>query len=319
MERERARQQITFQSSNQTLAALQILANAHLPLVSPTATSDMLTGKSPYFFRVVPSDKQQASVAATYVKQVLQDKRVAVFEDPTNFYSHSLAEAFRKSFADETHSIISNSTYTVNGDPTELIKAVEHALTQKPDLLYFAGYVRDASIVVQHLPPCTRSSSCLKMMGGDGLDVQGDNSLETYKSYGRILFTSFAFADKRKDQGLSSDDPFFKDYARAFDPHDQYRPRTYGYNLADASAMLSYDATGVLLHASTQLLESGKLHFSRDDLRLALTQITGEQAFQGVSGKISFADNGNVTGKAVLVLIGRSDGRIDLGSVNPVP
>ena len=152
--------------SNQSLVALKVLEAAHLPMVSSTATSDLLTGKSPYFFRVAPSDTQQGRVAANYVKQVLQDKRVALFEDENNPYSHSLAEAFRKSFVDDTHSIIYHSLYTVGGDPTILAKGVQDALAEKPDLLYFAGYVRDASTVVKHLPPCSYPSDCLKIMGG---------------------------------------------------------------------------------------------------------------------------------------------------------
>ena len=93
----------------------------------------------------------------------------------------------------------------------------------------------------------------------------------------------------------------------------------YGHNLADASAMLSYDATQVLLYASTQLLTTGKNHVGGDDLRLALTQVTGPNAFQGVSGRISFGHDGNVIGKAVLVLVGQSDGQTDLGSVSVTP
>lgn len=304
-------------TSSQTLAALKVLDAAHLPLVSPTATSDMLTGRSSHFFRVAPSDTQQAKVATDYARQVLQDNRVALFEDPNNPYSHSLAAAFRKSFVDSTHAIVYHGLYTVKGDPTALIRSVQDALSNNPDLLYFAGYVDDASIVMQHLPPCPALSKCLKMMGGDGLASQGDSySLETYKGYGRLLFTSFAFADNQQNQGVPQNDLFFKDYAQSFDPQDQYRQGTYGYNMADTCAMLSYDAVQVLLHASTKLLAAGKSNFTGDDLRQALAQVTGTQAFQGVSGRISFGPNGNVIGKAVLVLVGQPDGQTKLAYVD---
>ena len=109
---------------------------------------------------------------------------------------------------------------------------------------------------------------------------------------------------------------FFKDYAQSFDPQDQYRQGTYGYNMADTCAMLSYDAVQVLLHASTKLLAAGKSNFTGDDLRQALAQVTGTQAFQGVSGRISFGPNGNVIGKAVLVLVGQPDGQTKLAYVD---
>src|SRR6266487_5074160 len=42
--------------------AIGALAAAQIPMVSPTAYFDSLTGISPYFFRVIPSNSQQVSV-----------------------------------------------------------------------------------------------------------------------------------------------------------------------------------------------------------------------------------------------------------------
>jgi ABC-type branched-subunit amino acid transport system substrate-binding protein len=303
---------IGWPTSGRTLTVLKIFARAHIPLVSPTATSDLLTGISPYFFRVAPTDTQQGAVAAEYVKNTLHDRRVAVFSDPNDAYSASLAKAFTSHFSDEGHiTIVEN--YTV-GNPVMLRQRVQDALIWNPDLFYFAGYVDDASVVLQNLPPCT-PSSCLLMMGGDALDVQYDYSLNDYKSYYRLRFTTFAFQDQRKVQGLPQNSPFFREYAAAFDPQAQYRKGSYGYNFADTGAMLAYDATRVLLYASDTLIAAGKAHFTPTDLRQALSRITGSHAMQGVSGLIAFGPDGNVIGKQVLVLGGDAQGHTVLEAV----
>src|SRR5207248_8375051 len=45
--------------SSRTQQAVNVLAAAHIPMVSQTATSVLLTGISPYFFRVAPPDTAQ--------------------------------------------------------------------------------------------------------------------------------------------------------------------------------------------------------------------------------------------------------------------
>src|SRR6266852_4327607 len=77
--------------SSRTVDAVGTLAKAHIPLVSQTASSDQLTGASPYFFRVAPSNKGQAIAGAHYAEQVLHAHNVALFVDPADSYSSSLA------------------------------------------------------------------------------------------------------------------------------------------------------------------------------------------------------------------------------------
>src|SRR5207302_4869120 len=91
--------------SSRTLKAINILAAAHIPMVSQTATSVELTGISPYFFRVAPPDTSQAAAGAKYAEQTLHDKAVALFEDPTDSYSKSLGEAFKRQFTADGNSI----------------------------------------------------------------------------------------------------------------------------------------------------------------------------------------------------------------------
>jgi ABC-type branched-subunit amino acid transport system substrate-binding protein len=301
-----------FPTSASTLDALPILAQAHIPIVSSVATSDDLTNKSPYFFRVVSSDMQQGIVAARYAKQVLHAQHVALFEDPNDSYSHSLASAFKQNFEDSDHTItIINYT---REQPQTLPRSPQQIEALHADLLYFSGYVNDASILLQSLPPCTEgANNCLQVMGGDALYVQGDYSLAAYKSYSRLIFTAFAFPDTWKIQGLQ-EPVFFNEYATDFDPRHLYQSGTYGRNHPDAEAILAYDATQVLVHAILQIQTQTSANITPLTVQQALSQITGNQSVQGVSGNIAF-HNGEVTGKPVLVLQGGTNGQTSVDSI----
>ncbi len=51
--------------SLETIDARDIIASVHLPLISQTASSVALSGSSPYFFRVNPTDNQQGTILGT--------------------------------------------------------------------------------------------------------------------------------------------------------------------------------------------------------------------------------------------------------------
>ena len=282
-------------------SSLPILAAAHIPMLSASASGDTLTGQSPYFFRLSPTNTVQEEFAARYVKNVLHSKRVVLFEDPNDPFSRTLADAFVKYFSDADHTIIMQANY-VKGHPEALPELVRRGVAQHPDLLYFSGYASDASMVLKNLPACT-SGSCLLVMGGEAFYLQADYALDDLANYTRLRFTSFAFPGLWRIQHREQPQ-FFKDYAQTFDPNGQYRVGTYGYNLPEGHTILSYDAIQVLLSASNTLPD----HFTPEDLRQALTRVTPTRPFQGVSGPIAFGPNGDNTLGKVMVLAGNIHG-----------
>jgi ABC-type branched-subunit amino acid transport system substrate-binding protein len=287
-------------------SSLAILAAAHIPMLSASASGDTLSGQSLFFFRLSPTNTFQEELAARYVKNVLHAKRVALFEDPNDPFSRTLADAFVKYFADADHRIIVQENY-VKGHPETLPELAKQAIAQHPDLLYFSGYAGDASVVLKSLPACN-PGSCLLVMGGEAFYLQADYALDDLANYTRLRFTSFAFPGLWRIQN-SPQPGFFKDYAQIFDPNGQYRPGTYGYNLPEGHTMLSYDAIRVLLYASNTAQD--QFHFTPNDLRQALTRITRSHPFQGVSGPIAFGPNGDNSLGKVMVLAGNTPGSPD--------
>jgi eukaryotic-like serine/threonine-protein kinase len=300
--------------SSRALDAINVLAAAHIPMVSETATSVLLTGISPYFFRVVPPDSSQAAAGARYAEQTLHARSVALFDDPTDAYSKSLGDAFRQQFTADGNSIVAVEQYTV-GKPATLSNQLQDALSHNPDLIYFAGYSKDVTVLLTDLPTSGKFAD-LQVMGGDGLYVLSGYTQEGHIQFGRLRFTAFAYPDEWDILGLTSQKPtFFREYPQYFNPNNQPHSSPYGYTRTDSEVMLAFDATFALLEGCRIALSGGKNSLTSTELRQALATITGAKAIQGVSGQIAFGPDGNPINKAVVVLSVTQDGYIQLRSV----
>ncbi|MBV9230987.1 MAG: ABC transporter substrate-binding protein, partial [Chloroflexi bacterium] len=274
--------------SGLTFAAVQVLGQAHIPMVSSTASADDLTGISPSFFRVAPSNKAQGIAGMKYAESQ-GAKNVAVFVDPANLYSQSLGLDFKQQF--ETNggkAVVAN--YTV-GKPETLQPALTTALKQKPDLIYFSGYANDASALLKDLVTAGTPNT-LKVLGGDALyELSGYNGNSSAER-SRLRFTTFSYPDEWDIAGLGKQKPaFFSEYPDTFSGGQ----KGYGFDRPTNQAMLSYDAMSALLKAAAA---AGKTTIKPSDLQQELTTT----AFQGASGYIKFGPDGNPINKAFVVL-----------------
>jgi serine/threonine protein kinase len=292
--------------SGLTYAAIQTFAQAHIPMVSETASADNLSGASPYFFHVNPSNKAEAMAGAQYAEKTLGVKTVAVFSDSADLYSQSLGSDFTQQFTADGGTSIPES-YT-RGQANTIQSAVQDALQKKPDLIYFAGYSDDVSSLLSALNQANAPAS-LNVLGGDALYI-----LSGYQgvSLSRLRFTAFAYPDEWDVQGLGSQKPaFFSEYANDFDPNHRHTTGSpYGFTRPGADAMLAYDATAAMLNAvATAAKTSTNVTMSNVESALQHT------AFQGVSGWVTFGQNGDPVNKALVVLTVDSQGHIQMQKV----
>jgi ABC-type branched-subunit amino acid transport system substrate-binding protein len=132
--------------------------------------------------------------------------------------------------------------------------------------------------------------------------------------YTRLRFVSPGFPDEWMLYSKQPP-PFFADYAQAFDPQRKHTGSPYGYTRPTVYAMLAYDAMKTLLAGSQLALQGGKQTFTPEELRLALAQINGPRAVQGVTGNISLGPDGNPTNKADLVLRVDDHGDLQMDAV----
>ncbi len=294
--------------------AIDVLSRAHIPMVSSTASADDLSGISPYFFRVAPPNKSQAIAGAKYAEQQLHASRVALFVDPKDPYSSNLAKDFRQQFVAQGHQIGDTENYTV-GDKAGLPALLRAALRSSPDLIYFAGYAEDLTVLLVNLPT---SLPNLQVLGGDALYTPYGYPSSARAGFSRLRFTTFAYPDEWSILGMKEPHPFFDEYKAAFNPAgvDQ-SAKPYGFIRADYGTILSYDAMYALLQGCQNALDAQST-LTPDALQKGLIQITGTKAIQGVGGQISFGSNGDPINKAVVILYVDSEGHVHMLEQNGV-
>jgi serine/threonine protein kinase/ABC-type branched-subunit amino acid transport system substrate-binding protein len=285
--------------STRTQVAYQTLENAQIPMVSQTASADSLSGASPYFFRVAPSNKIQGIQGAKYAETKLNAKKVVVFFDPSDTYSQSLASDFTQQFRSDGNQVIKSEQYKVNqtGNFPQLLT---DALNQKPDLIYFSGYAADVSTLIATLP----ANNTTNILGGDALYQLGGYSASSKANFKFLKFSTFFYPDIWGIIGSNVKPPkFFNDYTSYFSGTG----KGYGYDRVDNDVALSYDATIALLTAYNIAAPSGGT-ITPDQLKAGLVKTS----FQGVSGQIQFDSNGDPIDKSIVILQVDAQGRIGL-------
>src|SRR6266567_1496876 len=300
---------------NISRAMIQVLSAAHIPMVSPTASDDLLTSISHYFFRVVPSDKRQVAAGAQYAENTLQASRAALFVDPNDGYSKEVATDFEQQFITDGKNIVAIENYSI-GHPAMLPGLLQDDLKHSPDMIYFAGNATDAGALLTDLPTSGPFAN-LQVIGT--VTLYGTYPDSARANFKRLHFTSAADPNEWSPQSVWPHRPaFFTEYARDFDPAKQHRGNPYGYTLSSATTMLSYDAMLALLAANQSALAGftgGKKLLLPGDLQQALTKITGSSTIQGATGQISFGFDGNPVNKAVVLLGVNGNGHIRFDSV----
>ncbi len=279
--------------SSRTEAALQTLSNAHIPMVSQSSSDDSLTGASSYFFRVAPPNKAQGIAGAQYAVDTLKAKNIALFFDPSDPYSQSLANDFSQSLPSSSK-IIVKEQYTV-GNPSTITARLPDALSKNPDLIYFSGYAADVSAVATNLP----QGSNLTVLGGDALYELAGYPAGSSSGFTHIKFTAFFYPDIWGNLGLNNSPlkpQFFTEYATAYSAGGT--KTGYGYDRADSDAALSYDGTVALLTAYNIASPSTGGQITLTQMQQALTKTS----FQGVSGQVQLGPDGDPVNKVIVVL-----------------
>jgi ABC-type branched-subunit amino acid transport system substrate-binding protein/serine/threonine protein kinase len=301
--------------SSQTTDALASIAGAHLPLVSQTASSVKLSGSSPYFFRVNPADDLQGTTMGTLVMQKWQAKKILVLRDPTDTYSDSLAEAFAArvhSYGMSLSQATFSETVTTVADYNQVIHTV---IANHIDCIFLAGFDVDAIRLSHAVGNALRDDRFnpvlmnLKLVGGDAIGSnlllgQGNNAdaqivREFPQDLRKLTFTSFADLNEWNFLHIphNKQPDFFTAWVST------YQSSAMGDNAPspDYDTLLTYDAVHVVVYAASYV--NGSL--SGQSVRDALASLGHDKkipAFQGVTGRIFFDQDGNSINKAIVVL-----------------
>jgi branched-chain amino acid transport system substrate-binding protein len=269
--------------SGNTLEVLPIYEDAQhagrnaVVAVSPTASSPQLTGISPWFFRVAPSDDDAARYVADWVVDSLKAIRAAIIYR-NDSYGRDWSTTFAKQFVSRGAAIAIRDPYLA--DITEWEAYAQHIAEMKPDVILFPG---DAPDALEFQRALRFAGVTVPFIGGDGTEAMRDDP----DSRGARLVAFY-----RVDKATTNE-------ARTF--VQRYRKK---YNTdPDMFAALSYDAALAIGRA----VQSGAR--TRPAVREALERFgrNGTPALEGAGGSIAFNTKHDVVGRTVVVAFARED------------
>lgn len=238
--------------------------------ISPTSSSPRLSGISPWFFRVAPSDAEAAGYTARWVLDSLAARRAAIVYR-NDSYGRDWAETFAATFTKGGGGVVVRDPYLAGVVEWEAYAAA--IAVQQPDVVLFPGDAGDALAFLRALHD---RGVRVPFIGGDGTEaMQADAD-----AAGARFVTFFDVG-----RAVSKE-------AQAFLP--AYRAK---YQRApDMFAALSYDAAIVV----GRTVVAGAR--SRAALRLALERVgNGAPSVDGVAGRIAFEPNHDIKGRTVVI------------------
>lgn len=243
--------------SGETLAVAPVAEQTKTVMVSPASTAPSITTAGDYIFRVVPSDSYQGKFAANYVYNTLNKRKAAVLFAKAD-YTEALAGVFAEEFKKLGGEVVLTDSFlqTARDLKTQLSKIKDSGA----DVLYFSTYT-EAGV------------AGLKQAQELGLNIQivSADPMDDPKFYGAQGAEGGIYT---KPVSLTNED--FKTKFMA------------AYNAKEVSVYVpqTYDTVKLLAAAMAK---------SGSNTEALKTELYNVKNYEGVSGKIGFDQNGDVT------------------------
>lgn len=264
-------------SSGPTLTALGVYAGARdpIPLISPSASSPDLTGRSPWMFRICPSDLAHGTQLARFARQRLGAARAAVIYTNDD-YGRGVRRTFVSEFQRLGGTVLEQDPYLVaHGSPEPFVARLRRA--GGVEVLVLATQRVEAEAVLREVRGAGLGWA---VIGGDGLV-----GIETGGPLAEGVRISVSYLSDRSGE---RNDAFVTAYARAYGQRPDHR---------GAGA---YDVIMLLAQAI------GQVGTQREAVRDYLASVgRGRPSYEGVTGRIAFDSAGDVPDKSVLIAVVR--------------
>ncbi|MGX9366281.1 branched-chain amino acid ABC transporter substrate-binding protein [Desulfoplanes sp. PS50] len=252
-----------------TEASQNIFADFDIIQIANGSTSIRLTAKGlDKFFRTCPRDDEQGKVAVKTLES-MGFKRIAILHDNTT-YAKGLAEEAQKLLAPSSAEVVFYDAMTPGErDYNSILMKMK---ATKPEVVFFTGYYPEAGLMLRQKMEMNWD---VPFLGGDAT-----NNPQLVEIAGKDAAKGFYFLSPPVPQDLDTPeaDAFLKSYAKKYDSEP-----------GSVWAVLSGD--GFL--AITTAIKNTK---STDPDVLAKYMHTGLKDMPGLTGKISFDDQGDRIG-----------------------
>jgi branched-chain amino acid transport system substrate-binding protein len=258
--------------SSSSLAIAPRAQQAQIVMISPSSTHPDLTNKGSFIFRDVVSDDVQAKVFAKYVYQKMGLKKIAILYTK-NDYSQGLANGFKAQFEAEGGKIVGMES-GMQGDK-DFKTQLTNIKASNPEGIYMPDYVAEINQILQQTQQLGMSN--VKMLSGDGF------------SNPEILQLAGPLANGVVYSGPELEkNPLQVAFEKTYQAKWKDKPDSFSLNAYDGANIL-FDAIKAV-YEKTSAADQKTLNLNRDAIRQYVADVKG---YQGVSGEISFAPNGD--------------------------
>ena len=275
------------QFSGATIAAASKYQAAGLPMITPSATQPDITDIGDYIWRICMTDAVQGKGLADYSVTTLGKKNIAIMYDNSD-YGRGLADAFEQGVTDAGGTVVEKQQYST-GD-TDFKAQLTKIKAAGPELLFLSGYYPEGSKIAQQAKELGLD---VQMLGSDGYASDELPKLGGAAVEGMLVSTFFDY---------SKSDPAVQKFVEA------YKAKYKGAN-PDWFVANSYDV--VMLAAKAAEL-AGKN--DRTAINDALSKVG---TYEGVSGPITFDENGDVIKPLSIVVV--KGGQLVTAPQQPTP
>ena len=253
-----------------SLAMSPIAEEKKVILMVPTASAPALTNAGRFIYRVWPSDDVEGSFLAKWAAE-RRIRRICILHISTD-YGLGLAEIFRKRFEALGGAVPSVQSYAQ--DETDFRPYLARIKAQAPEAVYMISYYKDGALILRQ---ARETGVKAHFLGATAVE-----STELLKLAGAaaegLIYPTIADFDQ------SNPTPVQKAFI------DRFRA-TYKTD-PDWAASHTHDALLVIAEAMRAGAQTG------DAIR---QEIDRRHSFDGVTGRITFDQNGDVVGKKVVM------------------
>lgn len=267
-------------NSGVSIPTSAVYNEAGIVQISPASTNPALTLQGfENVFRVCTVDTVQGSFAAEFAYDTLGFMKVAVVDDSTP-YGEGLAAEFASAFEDKGGEVASTDKIQLKDqDFTALVTKI---IAEEPDAIYFGGMYTEAALISKQAKEAGFGGV---VMGGDGLYTQ---------QYIDIAGAANAEGDVATSIGLPlAEQPKGQEFQAMFE-------ETFPDQTIEAYDTYAYDAAMVIIEAIKTVADDlGVEELTTPAGKQAIIEAVAATDMQGVTGAVSFDENGDTTNKAV--------------------
>ncbi|MFC1813376.1 ABC transporter substrate-binding protein [Thermodesulfobacteriota bacterium] len=269
------------QSSKQAIPAGGVANNWKTPMISPWSTNPDTTKDRPYVFRGCFLDPFQGPVLANFIKEEFGFTKAAVLYDVASDYPKGLAEYFKSAWEklNGPGSVVAFESFTTKD--TDFSSQLTKIKRSGAQVLFTPQYYNEVALIVQQAHELGWINPIV------GSDSWG--SAETVELCGRDCYGLF-FSTHYAAAGATGATKKFI---------DRYKKK-HGYVPDDVGA-LTWDALQIVQKAIQSYGKiTGNVEKDRQGIRDALAKI---KEFNGITGKMTFTEDGDPIKCAVIVKI----------------